>query len=416
MKMPNAIRVVTVCSGGRDDYILPIELSKLGYNVTHVTDFYPRSHFNILNKLSLTYSPRRYSDNLELVKIDWPNFGFLWLILTKLFPYIQKKFFSYMEKAVEKTAEKYSAGAIVIFYQGHLSKRANRAKANVLFQYHPHPDYVRKVLDNDFMKHGVCEESYRNELKLSPVASIRENQWQLADFIICNSMFTAQSVVACGANPKRVISCPYPMTSVTRNFSLSINKNLPERLDERPVNRFLFVGQGTQRKGVHLLVKAWNFIAVRFPKIQLTLVLNNCDDSLKKFLYASATNINIKSGLSHEELRNEYLSNDVFIMPSLVEGYGFVYIEAISCGMYIIGSPNSVLPDFFESCGSVEILKNHELETISGAIEEAVKTWVISTDIRLSNSKLVQNYDLKSYSRRLDRIMEMVLSEEITRG
>ena len=36
---------------------------------------------------------------------------------------------------------------------------------------------------------------------------------------------------------------------------------------------------------------------------------------------------------------------DVFVMPSLVEGFGLVYLEALAAGCHVIGTTNTGLPD-----------------------------------------------------------------------
>ena len=42
--------------------------------------------------------------------------------------------------------------------------------------------------------------------------------------------------------------------------------------------------------------------------------------------------INFVSGLSHSELREQYCSSHVVVIPSLYEGFGFAAAEAMACG------------------------------------------------------------------------------------
>ena len=57
-------------------------------------------------------------------------------------------------------------------------------------------------------------------------------------------------------------------------------------------------------------------------------------------------NVEFKSGLSDEDLKQEYNSADLFLMPSInmndnLEGFGLVYLEANAFGLPCIGSKQS---------------------------------------------------------------------------
>jgi glycosyltransferase involved in cell wall biosynthesis len=50
-------------------------------------------------------------------------------------------------------------------------------------------------------------------------------------------------------------------------------------------------------------------------------------------------------GVERQLLSALYRESAVFVMPSLVEGFGLVYLEALAAGLHCIGTPNTGLPD-----------------------------------------------------------------------
>lgn len=54
--------------------------------------------------------------------------------------------------------------------------------------------------------------------------------------------------------------------------------------------------------------------------------------------------VSFSGRVSDEELRNYYSKAYCFVLPSLLEGYGMVLIEAMSYGLPVIAFNNSAIP------------------------------------------------------------------------
>jgi glycosyltransferase involved in cell wall biosynthesis len=99
----------------------------------------------------------------------------------------------------------------------------------------------------------------------------------------------------------------------------------------------LFVGSGLQRKGLHHLLLAWH-------RARLTVVARVVDPGLIPLLQTTR-GVHDRRGETEPELRQLYSAATVFAMPSLVEGFGQVYLEALAQGLPVIGTRNTCLPD-----------------------------------------------------------------------
>src|SRR5690625_247596 len=182
----------------------------------------------------------------------------------------------------------------------------------------------------------------------------------MADFLICASYFTASTVANGKISRKPLTIAPYCCFSPE-----SLLAQAPTKKDRVS---FLFVGQGVQRKGLHHLLKVWKKLN---PKsATLTIVSSSYDPGFLKL--SDQPSVTLLGPQSSSNLQKLYEESDVFVMPSLIEGFGLVYLEALSAGCFIIGTENSGLPDLNlpDYCG--QILQPGNLEMLQATLEQTI--------------------------------------------
>jgi glycosyltransferase involved in cell wall biosynthesis len=209
----------------------------------------------------------------------------------------------------------------------------------ILFQYHPHPDLERRILLEDSVKYPFVRHSFEEESGEHVGNELRQrsrDSWKHADLILCASSFTRRSLLEAGAKSSICTVVPYGIDV----------SNVPDgRVESTASERFsaLFVGSGTQRKGLHHLLLAWKK-AVLPKQSRLTLVCRFIDPGIAA-LARQMPNVDLIYGISTDQLRCLFATSSIFIMPSLVEGFGQVYLEALAQGCPVLGTPNTGLPD-----------------------------------------------------------------------
>ena len=109
-------------------------------------------------------------------------------------------------------------------------------------------------------------------------------------------------------------------------------KYSPKKIDSNNL-KFVFVGLVDARKGIPLLINAWN--KINSGKSTLTII-GPIDQTPREKINKLNHNIVIKGKISLIELSHILPSYDVMIFPSFFEGFGLVIPEAMACGLPVI--------------------------------------------------------------------------------
>jgi starch synthase len=173
----------------------------------------------------------------------------------------------------------------------------------------------------------------------SSLISLNEPAWKLrkkdaelnlADLIFVPSDFVKKSITdATNISPEKIYINPY---------GAPIESFYPaEKKDD--IFRILFVGAVGPRKGVHYLIQAWK--ELNLPSSELLLVGKNVYP--ENWLEQAIQGLSIRyiPSVPHHTLKDIYTSADAFVFPSLAEGLALVQLEALSCGLPVITTPNA---------------------------------------------------------------------------
>lgn len=244
----------------------------------------------------------------------------------------------------------------------------------VLFQFHPHPDLESRILSEDRKRFPFVRESYTEESGERLNEQLRQRNrdaWKYADLVFCASSFTRRSLVEAGAPEAVCRVVPYGI-------------EVPDiRIEAPETFRALFVGAGSQRKGLHHLLLAWK--QARLPKnSKLTLVCRTIDSGILGLASATA-NVELIRGLSQSELVQQYRQSALLVMPSLVEGFGQVYLEALAEGCPVLGTRNTGLPDIGGE--AVNIVEAGNVEQLAATLEMLSRMLPGNTRVREAAQK-----------------------------
>ena len=360
---------ITAAEGRRDGYQFSLALYNSNILKKHVTDFYTsdfiKKNFLYLKKTLLFRKFLKRNNNLLSSKVVYSSKRLISYLLIQNI--LSKKGINSRNTSQDiigevalELAEKYDSGLFLYagyaFYAFKNDKNINRPKG--LIQYHPHIDESARIILADLEKYKYLTDSY-NQIKKDLEDKTNILELNKSDKIICHSKFTKETIINKGISKEKVITIPYGI-DIEHNKSNSQNDLI------KPKKRcnFLFVGQGIHRKGLHHLLIAWKKADLKFSN--LNIVSRHIDPQIR--INAEMSD-NIFIHKNPEEIIIEYQKNDVFVMPSIIEGFGYVYLEALSQGLFCIGTKNSGLKDI-STYKSSRIIETGDIENLSSTLNE----------------------------------------------
>lgn len=157
-------------------------------------------------------------------------------------------------------------------------------------------------------------------------SSIREIK--VSDAYFAPSNIVKKSIDFCGGNVTKVEIVPYGVD--VQKFQCKEKPNDDNKL------RLIYVGQVTYRKGIHHLLN----VVSRFSKDQIEVDLVGTYDAKSNLYlkYCDLSNIHFCGFITRDVLASKYKMADMFVFPTLGEGYGLVVLESLACGVPVICS------------------------------------------------------------------------------
>jgi len=167
------------------------------------------------------------------------------------------------------------------------------------------------------------------------------SQMKKADAIICVSSATADDVTQELQIDKRRVHLIYNIIpSVFAPLAETERLAARRRLYGDAGYAILHVGKPTAYKNRLGVLRAFELIQRALPDSKLLLTSQALTAEEQEFLKgrACARAVEVRQPAQQEELRELYCAADVFVFPSITEGFGWPPVEAMACGCPVVSS------------------------------------------------------------------------------
>ena len=187
----------------------------------------------------------------------------------------------------------------------------------------------------------------------------------LTDYVLSPSSYVTRTFLDRGFRPEQILTNVYP---------LDLDCFQPASTPRPPDRPLTIISTGTPslRKGTPYLLEAFRLIRRDLPDARLLLtgpVHPSMNTVMRKF---ADLPIEWSPGLPHAQLAERLQSADIFVLPSLEDGFARTVAEALACGLPVITTPNTGACDLIEAERNGEVVPIRDAQAIANAV---LKWW-----------------------------------------
>lgn len=164
----------------------------------------------------------------------------------------------------------------------------------------------------------------------------RDEEWAVADLVMVNSEWTRQALIRQGVSERKLVVVPLAYEFAQAKGRIpSFRSQVSSFTKEKPL-RILFLGQVILRKGIQYLIEAARLLkdeAIHFDVVGPI--------GISEAAIASVTsNMTFYGPVSRNRTEEFYRSADLFVVPTLSDGFALTQLEAMAHGLPVIATPN----------------------------------------------------------------------------
>ena len=216
------------------------------------------------------------------------------------------------------------------------------------------------------------------------------------DFLMTAALYVKKSDIENGIPAERILYNPY---------GVDMNLFQPTAKPEDEAYDVIMVGSWWKHKGCDMLVEACiNKLGIKLLHVGSVIDCELPDSPLFKHI----------DFVAESDLPKYYANAKVFAMPSLDEGFGLVLLQAAACGLPIVGSTRTGLPDVANLLcnpeGCVTIEEPLSVDTIARAILKALSfAESLPEGLRQQYKNKINNISWEAYGERYYKTLKQLV-------
>lgn len=212
-------------------------------------------------------------------------------------------------------------------------------------------------------------------------SSLNLNIYNIYTFLECVGAYKAKNVIAVSELTKKEYIKYYKTNSSkikVLNNCVNSENFYPIKKEYDDIINVLFCGRLNPLKGIETLLLLTRKVE-KLKNIKLTIATGS---KINTDLFKKFSNTKVIVDLNISQLNEFYNSGDVLFFPSIYEGFEMVTLEALSCGIPVVGNNIGALSELARNnFMGTTILKTKNLNNI--------------IDILISEANKFKNYELR---------------------
>jgi glycosyltransferase involved in cell wall biosynthesis len=234
-----------------------------------------------------------------------------------------------------------------------------------------------------------------------------------ADWLIADSEFTKKTIVeTLGYQEDRIHVIPL---AIAHDVFMPrvVSDSFYARFNLDPSLRYiLYVGSENPRKNLPRLLRAFSAVKARFPDVRLLKIgsveyLRQAKLLQQQVIQLGLTqDVHFIPHVSDDDLVLFYNAAQLFVFPSLLEGFGLPPLEAMACGTPVVCSNAASLP---EVVGEAALAVDpYDVDSLATAICSVLENVNLADQLRARGVERARIFTWKKTARETIRVYERV--------
>jgi glycosyltransferase involved in cell wall biosynthesis len=243
---------------------------------------------------------------------------------------------------------------------------------------------------------------------------------KLISFIV---MKKASCIIALTENMKKEMTKSYDkdIIVIPNGINLDIFKNYANNKSsnfEKKCKKILFVGRLQNVKGVTYLIEAMNIITKHYDVTLLIVGEGEDREKLEALVKKLELNnfVSFVGKAPRSEIPKYMAESDIFILPSISEGFPLVLLEAMASGLTVVASNVGGIPEIIEDGVNGLLTKPMNSIDLADKVLHVLCDDKLRERISSNNKKCIEKYDWGQITLQLEGVYMNIKRDELTKG
>jgi glycosyltransferase involved in cell wall biosynthesis len=189
----------------------------------------------------------------------------------------------------------------------------------------------------------------------------------------------------------------------------------PRTFADSEALRLLYVGTWLDRKGVFYLVESFTQIAAHLPQLSLTVAGCGLPEEQVRAHFPAEFHARVKvlPSVNREAMPDLYVTHDIFVFPTLVEGMPLTLLEAMASAMPVVTTNTCGMADIVENGVNGILVPPADSAQIAAAVESLCNSTELRKKLGSAAQETAQRLTWAAVAQQLEHVLRAaVLAKE----
>jgi starch synthase len=291
--------------------------------------------------------------------------------------------------------------AVLFAIAGNASRSAQRANqlgiTTLLDCAIGHHRHVDEMIRKEFQLHPEWASTMPRNLFPPEVLEAQDRELQAADRLLVLSSYAKNTFLERGIPEEKMVTTP---------LGVDLSLFHPRWRPDDGIFRVIFVGQLTQRKGLSYLVEGFRKAAI--PGSELLLVGQQIGTQQP---WGETPGVRHAPPVPRAELPNLYRLGDVYVLPSLAEGFPLTALEAMASGLPVIVSTHTFAEDVVTEGDDGFIIPVRDPDAIAERLRALADDPELRARMGAAGRHTAERFDWSSYGEQIVGLVQGLLDD-----